>query len=78
VNRLNREKRAASSFVLTLGEKKVICFILLAFILGLATKQYREKSPPPTSPPVKVEAGAKRIEPLDKKRELVREKVSRR
>jgi hypothetical protein len=78
VNRLDREKRAVSSFVLTVGEKKVICFILLALILGLATKQYREKRLPPTSPPANATAGATRIEPLDKKRELAREKVSSR
>ena len=78
MNRLGREKRAVSSFVLTAGEKKVICFILLALILGLATKQYREKRLPPTTTPAKAAAGAKQIEPMDRKRELGREKVSRR
>jgi hypothetical protein len=41
-------------------EKKVICFVLLTFALGLVTKEYREKHPPPTPPAVKASATGKR------------------
>ena len=33
-------------FVLTPEEKKTVCFVLIAFILGLATKHYRDNHPP--------------------------------
>jgi hypothetical protein len=32
-------------FVLTHEEKKTICFVLIAFVLGLATKYYRDTHP---------------------------------
>jgi hypothetical protein len=32
-------------FVLTPEEKKTICFVLIAFVLGLATKFYRDRHP---------------------------------
>jgi hypothetical protein len=32
-------------FVLTPEEKKTVCFVLLAFVLGLATKYYRDTYP---------------------------------
>jgi hypothetical protein len=60
VNHAGRKRRFASSFVLTLEEKKVICFVLLALILGLVTKEYRDKHPPPTPPAVKAAANGKR------------------
>jgi hypothetical protein len=34
-------------FVLTPEEKKAICFVLIAFVLGLATKHYRDTHPRP-------------------------------
>lgn len=37
-------------FVLTPEEKRTVCFVLLAFILGLATKHYRETHFPAPSP----------------------------
>ena len=36
-------------FVLTPEEKRTICFVLLAFLLGLATKHYRATHSPPVS-----------------------------
>ena len=33
-------------FVLTPEEKKTVCFVLIAFILGLATKHYRDTHRP--------------------------------
>ena len=33
-------------FVLTPEEKKTVCFVLIAFVLGLATKHYRDAHPP--------------------------------
>jgi hypothetical protein len=32
-------------FVLTPEEKKTVCFVLVAFVLGLATKHYRDAHP---------------------------------
>jgi hypothetical protein len=32
-------------FVLTPEEKKTVCFVLVAFVLGLATKYYRDAHP---------------------------------
>ena len=37
-------------FVLTPEEKRTVCFVLIAFFLGLATKHYRETHFPPSSP----------------------------
>ena len=56
----NPKKRFVPSFVLTLEEKKVICFVLLAFLLGLTAKQYRDKHPPAPPAPIKAVAKAKR------------------
>jgi hypothetical protein len=36
-------------FVLTPEEKRAVCFVLIAFVLGLATKHYRTTNPPPPS-----------------------------
>lgn len=38
-------------FVLTPEEKKTVCFVLIAFVLGLATKYYREAHPATASKP---------------------------
>jgi hypothetical protein len=43
-------------FVLTPEEKRTVCFILIAFILGLATKHYRETHSP-SLPPVELARG---------------------
>ena len=40
-------------FVLTPEEKRVIAFILTAFVLGLAVKHYRDTHPHPITPPLK-------------------------
>jgi len=39
--------------VLTPEEKKAICFVLIAFVLGLATKHYRDTHPRPPKAEVK-------------------------
>ena len=36
-------------FVLTPEEKKTVCFVLFAIVLGLATKHYRDTHSPPIS-----------------------------
>jgi hypothetical protein len=36
-------------FVLTPEEKRTLCFVLAAFVLGLATKNYRAAHPSPAS-----------------------------
>jgi hypothetical protein len=34
-------------FVLTAEEQRIICFVVVALLLGLATKHYRETRPSP-------------------------------
>ena len=38
-------------FVLTPEEKRIICFVLVAFVLGLATKYYRDNHPAAAAKP---------------------------
>ena len=38
-------------FVLTSEEKRTVCFVLLAYVLGLATKLYRDAHPSPMPKP---------------------------
>jgi hypothetical protein len=38
-------------FVLTPEEKKTVCFVLIAFAIGLATKYYRDAHPVPSPKP---------------------------
>ena len=38
-------------FVLTPEEKRTICFVLIVFLLGLATKYYRDNHPAPLPKP---------------------------
>jgi hypothetical protein len=38
-------------FVLTPEEKRTVCFVLIAFVLGLATKHYRDAHPVTASKP---------------------------
>jgi hypothetical protein len=58
-----REKLTAvrHRFVLTSEEKKVIVFVLAAFVLGLGAKYYRERHP---QPPVKIDAKHARVQRL--------------
>jgi hypothetical protein len=44
-------------FVLTPEEKKTVCFVLITFVLGLATKYYRDAHP--VSSPSKPVAAAR-------------------
>jgi hypothetical protein len=44
-------------FVLTSEEKKTICFVLIAFVLGLATKYYRDNYPVVASKPAAATRG---------------------
>jgi len=41
-------------FILTLEEKKTVCFVFIAFVLGLATKYYRDHHPAPVPKPTTV------------------------
>jgi hypothetical protein len=43
-------------FVLTPEEKRAVCFVLIAFLLGLATKHYRTAHSPPVKTEVKASA----------------------
>jgi hypothetical protein len=45
-------------FVLTPEEKRIICFVLIAFVLGLATKYHRTAHSLPSSTAVNESASA--------------------
>jgi len=38
-------------FVLTAEEKRVVCFVMLAILIGLGVKEYRRTHPADRSPP---------------------------
>ncbi|MEY2491409.1 MAG: hypothetical protein QOH24_360 [Verrucomicrobiota bacterium] len=40
-------------FVLTKEEKRVVCFVLLAFLIGLGVKEYRHAHPRQTGDPTR-------------------------
>jgi hypothetical protein len=44
-------------FILTLEEKKTVCFVLIACVLGLATKYYRDRHPVPLPKPTTAARG---------------------
>jgi len=46
VKRNTPKKVRREIFVLTPEEKRIVCFVLIAFVLGLATKYYRMAHPP--------------------------------
>jgi hypothetical protein len=49
VKRLAPKQARREIFVLTPEEKRTICFVLIAFVLGLATKHYRTTHLPPSA-----------------------------
>ena len=53
-NRDNPKPAPREIFVLTPEEKKTVCFVLVAFVLGLATKCYRDAHPAPATKPTAV------------------------
>jgi hypothetical protein len=57
MKRLSAKPLRRQIFVLTPEEKKTVCFVLAAFILGLATMHYRGQH----SPVSKAEAGIRAI-----------------
>lgn len=56
-NRDNSTPVRREIFVLTPEEKKTVCFVLVAFVLGLATKCYRDAHPALLSKPATVARG---------------------
>lgn len=50
-NRDNPKPVRREIFLLTAEEKRTVCFVLIAFVLGLATKSYRDAHPPALSKP---------------------------
>jgi hypothetical protein len=51
-NRDNPKPRRREIFVLTPEEKRTVCFVLIAFVVGLAAKFYRDSHPAvPSKPP---------------------------
>jgi hypothetical protein len=51
-NRKTSEPARREIFVLTPEEKRTVCFVLIVFVLGLATKSYRDSHFAPSSKPV--------------------------
>jgi hypothetical protein len=56
-NRNTPEPARREIFVLTPEEKTTVCFVLIAFVLGLATKYYRDAHPAPVSKPATAARG---------------------
>jgi len=57
-------------FVLTKEEKRVVCFVLLALVVGLGVKEYRRVHSPPNVVPTKlqprsIESSNRQITPLE-------------
>jgi hypothetical protein len=50
-NRDNPRPARREIFLLTPEEKRTVCFVIIAFFLGLATKYYRDRHPAPVSKP---------------------------
>ena len=50
-NRDNPKPPRREIFVLTPEEKRTVCFVLIAFVVGLATKSYRDAHPATLSKP---------------------------
>jgi hypothetical protein len=50
-NRDSSKPARREIFVLTPEEKRTVCFVLMVFLLGLATKSYRHARPTPLSKP---------------------------
>jgi len=46
-------------FVLTKEEKRVVCFVLLAIMIGLGVKEYRRIHPSPNAAPSSLKQGSK-------------------
>lgn len=64
-------------FVLTSEEKRTICFVCAAFVIGIAAKSYREKhAVPPRQTAVFAAAKTVRI-PAEKRAEAKRRKLAR-
>jgi len=51
-SRDNPELARREIFILTSEEKKTIAFVLIAFVLGLGTKYYRDHHPVPAPKPM--------------------------
>jgi len=46
-------------FTLTKEEKRVVCFVLLAIMIGLGVKEYRRVHPSPNDAPTSLKQGSK-------------------
>jgi len=46
-------------FVLTKEEKRVVCFVLLAIVVGLGVKEYRRGHPSPSAAPTGLKHASK-------------------
>jgi hypothetical protein len=46
-------------FLLTKEEKRVVCFVLLAIMIGLGVKEYRRVQSPPKAAPSSLKQGSK-------------------
>ncbi len=71
------KKKHPQIFVLTPEEKRTLSFVLVAFILGLSAKQYRQRhSIPPASTAV-VAAAENADSPAKKRAEAKRRKAAK-
>ena len=64
-------------FVLTPEEKRTVSFVLVAVVLGLGAKQYRQKHSVPLAKTAIVEAARNAGRPAEKRAEAKRRKAAR-
>ena len=72
-----KESGRRQVFVLTPEEKRTICFVLIAFVLGIGAKRYREMHAVPPRQRAIVETAKTVALPAQKRAEARRQKQSR-
>ena len=72
-------KKAAprQRFVLTPEEKRTVCFVLIAFLLGVGAKHYRERHAVPPLKTAVVETSRTVALPAEKRAEAKRRKLAK-
>jgi len=72
-----RQKERRQIFVLTAEEKRTLSFVLIAFLLGVATKHYRAKHSIPPAQLAIHEVAKNAGLPAEKRAEAKRHKLAR-
>jgi hypothetical protein len=71
------KKKRPQIFVLTPEEKRTLSFVLVAFVLGLGAKHYRQRHSIPPAKTAIVEAATNAGSPAEKRAEAKRRKAAK-